>query len=73
MKTAEETLRNAITESGLYFDNNGNRLVLVSKSIAAINEARKEAIEECAKIVGSFPGNGPVDNKSILLLLKELK
>lgn len=64
MKTAEEYLRKA-----------GNGIISKSVCIEAINIARKEAIQECAK--RAFANNdGPstsVNQDSILNIIKELK
>lgn len=68
MKTAEEYLRKA-----------GNGIISKSVCIEAINIARKEAIEECARRAtatadyGRFTGDAQVNQYSILSIINELK
>lgn len=44
-----------------------------SKVIEAMKVYGKYLIEECAEIVGSFPGNGVIDKKQILNLINDIK
>lgn len=75
MRTSEEILSSVF---GYYFDNETNKDMAFRLHKKAINEARKEAIEECAeKAILHYAGNGypiiTVDKESILSLINELK